>query len=134
MKRFLLFILIFPFLATAQTVTEGQSTLIYSLPKTELVINVTVEKVTETPGQFYQYSERYLATSDVITSKKTYYRLKSLNVTPRTLPDKERTFTIIPAKKSITSSLSVTDDGILSGINTPPAQINREMKIIRKEN
>lgn len=133
MKRFLLFILIFPFLATAQTVTEGQSTLIYSLPKTELVINVTVEKVTENPGQFYQYSERYLATSDVITSKKTYYRLKSLNVTPRTLPDKERTFTIIPAKKSITSSLSVTDDGILSGINTPPAQINREMKIIRKE-
>lgn len=133
MKQSLFIILIFPFLVTAQTVTEGQSSLIYSLPKTEFVINATVEKVTETPGQFYQYSERYLATSDVITSKKTYYRLKRLDVTPRTLPDKERTFTIIPKKKSLASLITVTDEGILCGINTPPVQINKEVKIIDKE-
>lgn len=125
--------LLFAFSLSAQTITEGQSTLVYSLPKTEFVVSAAVEKVTETPGQFYQYSERYLATSDVITSKKTYYRLKSLNVMPRTLPDKKRTFTIIPNKKSLASLITVTDEGILNGINTPPVQINKEIEIVEKE-
>ncbi|NLI72153.1 MAG: DUF4831 family protein [Bacteroidales bacterium] len=133
MKQFLFIILLIPFLLTAQTVTEGQPTLIYSLPKTEFVVHATVEKITETPGQFYQYSERYLATSDVITSKRTYYRLKSLDVIPSILPDKERTFTIIPKKRSLASLITVTEEGILCGINTHPIQINKEKKIVRKE-
>ncbi len=134
MKQLLfLLTIIFPFFATSQTVTEGQSTLIYSLPKTEFLINATVERVTETPGQFYQYSERYLATSDVITAKRAYYRLKNLTITPRTVPDKARTFNIVPAKKSLASLITVTDEGILSGINTPPVQIKKEIKIVREE-
>lgn len=124
---------LFAFSLSAQIIVEGQSSLIYSLPKAEFVVSAVVEKVTETPGQFYQYSERYLATSDVITSKKTYYRLKSLNVTPRTLPDKERTFTIFPKKKSLASLITVTDEGILSGINTPPVQVHREREFVKKE-
>lgn len=131
--RGLFLLLLFPLFLSAQTITEGQSTLIYSLPKTEFVIKATVEKVTETPGQFYQYSERYLATSDVITAKRTYFRLKNLNVVPQTVPDKERTFTLIPKKKSLASLITVTDEGILSGINTPPAQIKKEVRIERKE-
>lgn len=133
MKKLLYFLVLFPLLSFAQTITEGQSTLIYSLPKTEFVITAVVEKATETPGQFYQYSERYLATSDVITAPRTYFRLKNMNVVPRTVADKERTFTIIPKKKSLASLISVTDEGILCGINTPPAQINKEVKIVRKE-
>ena len=71
MKRFFFIItILLPLSGMAQTITEGQSTLIYSLPKTEFVINATVEIVTEIPGKFYQYSERFLATSDVITAEK----------------------------------------------------------------
>ena len=133
MKRLLIALIIaLPFLLSAQTITEGQSTMIYSLPKTELVVNAVVEKITETPGEFYQYSERYLATSDVITSKQTFYRLKYITLTPRVLPDKERTFTIIPGKKSLASLITVNDQGILCGINVPSVNTEHQNQTTRK--
>ena len=52
MKRLLFFVALLPVLVSGQTITEGKSTLIYSLPKTEFVINATVELVTENPGKF----------------------------------------------------------------------------------
>ena len=134
MKKILFVILFFPLLAVAQTVTEGQFTLIYSLPKTEFEITADVERITETPGEFYQYSERYLATSDVITSKRVYFRLKSLQLTPKTVADPDRTYTIIPSKRSLISLLTVNDQGILCGINVPPSKIEKDVQIERKSN
>ena len=61
---------------TPLIITEGESTIVYSLPKTELCIQVETEKSTLKPGMFYRYSERYLATKNVITEEKTTYRLK----------------------------------------------------------
>lgn len=123
MKRiFLLFPILLPVMVSAQTINEGQSTLIYSLPKTEFIIRVSVERVTEKPGKFYQYSERFLATTDVITSDKTYYRLKDLTITPITVPDSKRTFSITPSKKSLATHLTVNDEGILCGINVDPSK------------
>lgn len=134
MKRlFLILTIIFPFLATAQTVTEGQSTLFYSLPKTEFVINVTVELVTEKPGSFYQYSERFLATSDVITADKEFYRLKDISIEPRTVRDPERTYKIIPNKKSLANYITVNDEGMLCGVNVPPAKVVKEIRRERIE-
>ncbi len=128
---------IFPILLSnfivAQTITEGKSTLIYSLPKTEFTINATVEAVTEIPGRFYQYSDRFLATSDVITAEKKYYRLKQLTVVTRTVPDPGRTFTIIPSKKSVANQITVNDQGILCGINVSPAHLTKDIRTERIE-
>lgn len=123
MRKKLLLLLLIPIAIFAQKIVEGQSTLTYSLPKTEFVIQINGEKVTEKTGRFYQYSERYLATSDVILADKTYFRLKSITITPYTTADKSRTFTFVPQKKSITSHLTVNEKGILCGINTEPAEI-----------
>ncbi len=134
MKRFFFIITILLHLSgMAQTITEGQSTLIYSLPKTEFVINATVEIVTEIPGKFYQYSERFLATSDVITAEKKYYRLKNISMDTRTVSDAERTFIIIPSKKSLANQLTVNDEGILCGINVAPAKQVKEIRVERIE-
>jgi hypothetical protein len=101
------------------SINEGESTLVYALPKTELCITVETEKTTQKPGQFYRYSGRYLATNKVITEEKTSYRLKSIQVTPRAIPDANRTYSYIPAGKSPVSHLSLTSKGILCGINVP---------------
>jgi len=105
--------------AGAQTLssTEGKSALVYSLPKTRFTIELEIEKISQKPGAFYRYSERYLATTNVITAEKTTYRLKSVAVKAIALPDSARTFQLIPDKNSQLTHLSVDAQGILLGIN-----------------
>lgn len=135
MKRFFIILaIIIPCLVQAQTVTEGESVLFYSLPKTEFVVNVTVELIIEKPGNFYQYSERFLATSDVITANKKYYRLKDISIEPRTVRDPERTYQITPNKKSLATHITVNDEGMLCGINVAPTKIVKESKKTITEN
>lgn len=126
----IIIILMLPLALLAQTITESRSALVYSLPKTELMVHASVEKITETPGAFFQYSERFLAENHVIVRKRVYYRLKTLTVLTRTVPHKERTFSIIPAKKSLTAFISVNDQGILCGINVPPVNANKDVEFI----
>ncbi|MFV0390413.1 MAG: DUF4831 family protein [Paludibacteraceae bacterium] len=119
-------------LLSAQTITSGQSSLIYALPKTELVITAYIEKVTETPGEFYQYSDRYLAETNVIKAKNTFYRFKNLSVSTRTVPDKERTFSLIPGKKSLASLITVNEQGLLCGINVPSVNVANRIETPKK--
>lgn len=113
--------------AQSFSLNEGQSALVYSLPKTKLCIEVEVEKTTRKPGVFYRYSERYLATTNVITAEKTEYRLKSVKVNPVAVPDSTRTYKIVPAKNTQLSHLVVNADGILCGVNVLN---NQEKKMI----
>lgn len=135
MKRIVFIAILFPLLASAQTVTKGQSALVYSLPKTELTFHVSMELVSETPGIFYPYSERFLATTDVIKAEKKYYQLKNITFDTAIVPDAERTFTIIPSKKSLANQITVNDDGMLCGINAAPSKVTKEIRreIIEKK-
>ena len=120
-KLFLLStLLLISLLAKAQTqfsISEGESALVYSLPKTEFCIEVETEKTTQKPGMFYKYSERYLATSKVITQEKTTFKIKSITVKTRAVADPNRTYSFIPSSNLQTSRLSVNNQGILSGVN-----------------
>lgn len=107
-------------LAIAQTpfsLKKGESCLVYSLPKTEFIIELQTQKTTQKPGVFYRYSERYLATSKVITEEKSGYKLISIAVKPHAIPDNSRTYSVLPAKKSALNYISVDKSGILCGIN-----------------
>ena len=98
---------------------EGQPVVVYSLPKTVLSIDLETEKITRKPGIYYQYSERYLATNQVITEEKTTYRLKSVLVKANAVPDIKRTFVVPLAKNSIFNRIALTPEGLLCGINVP---------------
>lgn len=66
---------------------------------------------------FYRYSERYLATSKVITEEKTTYKFMGVSVKTRAVADPNRTYAVVPLKNSEISHLSVNKNGILCGIN-----------------
>ena len=119
MKTKLLIIgLLVSFFGSAQkSSTPAEPVLLYSLPKTELVIEVNAERVNQKPGDFYQYSERFLATNDVVTSEKIFYRIKNITVSQRTVADPNRTYKIMPAKNAIQSLITVNEKGILCGLN-----------------
>jgi len=96
---------------------DGQSAQVYSLPKTVLDIEITMEKTNCKPGDFYKYSERYLATTNVVTEEKTVFTIKDIKVKLRAVPDNSRTYTIGFGGKG--GFLSVTPEGLLAGVNVP---------------
>ena len=44
---------------TAQVVQENEAAIVYYMPKTELLITLEYDVITQTPGVFYQYASRY---------------------------------------------------------------------------
>ena len=124
MKKLILLSILFVLTITATSqvplsINEGESTIVYALPKTELCIVLETEKTTQTPGMFFRYSERYLATKKVILEEKTTYTLKSIKIITRAIPDPARTFSFIPSGTLQTYHLSVNSAGILCGVNVP---------------
>jgi hypothetical protein len=103
---------------TEFSLPAGGAVLVYSLPKTELSIEVEIEKVMQTPGEFFRFSERYLAVTDVITTERTSFRLKSVRITPRSEADLSRTYTLAVDRKN-PLNISVNANGLLCGINVP---------------
>ncbi len=123
MNRVQVFIAIL-FLAIAMqaqdiSLTENQPAMIYSLPKSEIVIEVDLEKTSRKPGIYFQYSERYLATTQIVLEEKTSYRLRSVKLTTIPVADQKRTYVIHPVPKSALNQLSVNENGILCGVNVP---------------
>lgn len=108
----------------------GEPAIVYSLPQTQLEFEVEFEKVTKEPGIFYQYSERYLATKDVITESSAGFQLSGVKMNTLTMPDAKRTYKLIPDAKSGYRNLVLNAQGILVGVNINPSE-NQE--IIRKK-
>jgi len=135
---FLTILLVFSTIAKSQatfSLTDGEPALIYSLPKTEFCIEIETEKTVQKPGVFYRYSERYLATNKVTTEEKTLYRLKSIKVKTRSIPDFSRTFSFLPSNSLQTSRISVDEQGILCGVNISPESektVNQAVEIPEK--
>lgn len=96
--------------------TEGQPTLVYSLPAIELVVDVEIEKTVEKPGVFYQYSQRYLATNKVVTEEAVNYQLRSVQLSTRPVTVLQRKFSVLPGA---VRGLVVDKNGFLAGVNVP---------------
>ena len=108
---------------------QGEPVLVYSLPRTGLCIEVDVEKTTETPGEFYQYSGRYLAEQDVITAGRVTYRVTGVRVKPRAEADPARTYAVAGSKECPLPAVSVDGRGLLRGINVPPEKAHHALPL-----
>jgi Domain of unknown function (DUF4831) len=115
-KRLLLLIVVLGFFLHHSWALDN-TPMVYSLPKTDFLVEVQTEKTTEKPGVFYKYSERYLGKSEVITKEKSTFKLKSITVKTRTSPDTRRTYNFLPYKNSEAVKLCVNNQGIICGVN-----------------
>lgn len=114
---------------------SGEPAIVYSLPLTQLEFEIEYERVVTEPGIFYQYSERYLATKDVITESTVSFHLLGVKMHTQTVADANRTYVVQPLSKSGHKNLVMTDKGILLGVNIHPSE-NQEIvkkKIIEKK-
>ncbi len=91
----------------------------YSLPATTIDITVDAICITNKPGEFHRYAERYLRLNNVISSEEKYWEIENINVQLTGKPDAEKMFTV-KLNNSSASNLHLTGDGIIESINTEP--------------
>ncbi|BDE82827.1 DUF4831 family protein [Porphyromonas somerae] len=109
--------------ATAQKVERysvgalNDNRVVYALPQTILYLQVTSEVTKEIPGELSLYAERYLGTTNAVLEPALKYQLKSIEVGTRGVADEEQRFSIDFRKNSTATNVSLTEDGVLVGIN-----------------
>lgn len=107
---------------TVTTYTPGISTegAAYYLPKTVINISITTEKTTYIPGELCQYADRYLRTTGISDKEDSHYTIKSAIITTEGFPDDKKMYHIHFDVNSVAPLVSLTESGILQGINTEP--------------
>lgn len=107
----------------AQVVRENEAAVVYYMPKTELVIHIDYEVVTQTPGVFYQYAERYLGAEEIIMENNTNCQLRAVRVATESSADTERAYKVTAQKGINTQLVSLSEDGRLVGYGIANASL-----------
>lgn len=93
--------------------------LVYTLPITELNIEVTATREIRKAGPYYQYAKKYVGTDRVIKDDAEVWTIESVRVQPYGVPDQEARY-LMQLKPGATSYIGVDADGMLLSINTRP--------------
>ena len=104
----------------------------YSLPKTSLIVEAEVTKVTSKAGPYYQYAEKYLAVQDAIAEDAVYYELGKVRLINRGVPDPDNTYIVEFKPGTVAPYAYLTEEGLLCSINTEyvPADEKAEKKAV----
>lgn len=111
--------------ASAQTevtagVTRGKEYgVTYTLPKTQLEIEVKANKVNYTPGEFSKYADRYLRLNNLSADPEEYWELVSVQAKSVGIPNSEQTYFVKMKDKTVAPLIELTEDGIIKSINVP---------------
>ena len=128
MKRiyFIINLLACSILGYAQISTQPLSTapdpsagLIYSLPKTILVVEVETRKIQETPGIYYPYAERYLGIANVCQTEALRYEIVDVRLYAKAVPDLQNAYVISTGKSKEVPAIELTPEGFLKSIGQP---------------
>ena len=85
-------------------VTRGKDYgVVYSLPKTQIELEIKANKVNYTPGEFSKYADRYLRLTNVSADPEEYWELTSVKVKSVGVPNSETTYFVKLKDKTATA-------------------------------
>ena len=105
----------------------------YSLPKTTLVVDVEVTKVTCKAGPYYQYAEKYLGVKDAIAENKVYFELGKTQLINHGIRDKDNTYIVEFKQGTVAPYAYLTEDGLLCSINSEYTPVESELDAVKKK-
>lgn len=105
----------------------------YSLPKTSLVVDVEVTKVTCKAGPYYNYAEKYLGVKEVVADDRVYYELGKVTLVNRGVPDPDHTYVVSFKPGTVAPYAYLTEDGRLCTINAEYTPVESELEAVRKK-
>ncbi|NCC08950.1 MAG: DUF4831 family protein [Bacteroidia bacterium] len=101
-------------------ITRGKDYgVVYTLPKTQLDIEIKANKISYTPGEFCKYADRYLRLSKVSADAEVYWELKEITVKSVGVPNSEQTYFVKLKDKTVAPLIELTSDGLIKSINVP---------------
>ena len=110
-------------------VTRGKDYgVVYSLPKTQIELEIKANKVNYTPGEFSKYADRYLRLANVSTEPEEYWELASVKVKSVGVPNSETTYFVKLKDKTVAPLMELTEDGIVKTINVPYSKSSSDKK------
>ena len=110
-------------------VTRGKDYgVVYSLPKTQIELEIKANKVSYTPGEFSKYADRYLRLTNVSAEPDEYWELNSVKVKSVGVPNSETTCFVKLKDKTVAPLMELTEDGIVKSINVPYSKSNETKK------
>lgn len=89
--------------------------LVYTLPKTGLVIDVTAVRTVSVPGPYYKYAKKYIGTDKVVSEASESWTPLQVKVYSRGVSAEDRY--LIQLKPGALTSLCVADNDMLLAIN-----------------
>ena len=89
----------------------------YHLPDTKINISVEASCITQTPGEFYSYAERFLHIKNVINQTSNRWEITDIDCSNEGIPCKEKIYTV-KLSNNATSNVTLNDKGIINAINT----------------
>ena len=110
-------------------ITRGKDYgVVYSLPKTQIELEIKANKVNYTPGEFSKYADRYLRLTNVSTEPEEYWELVSVKVKSVGVPNSETTYFVKLKDKTVAPLMELTEDGIVKTINVPYSKSSSDKK------
>ena len=110
-------------------VTRGKDYgVVYSLPKTQIELEIKANKVSYTPGEFSKYADRYLRLTNVSAEPDEYWELNSVKVKSVGVPNSETTYFVKLKDKTVAPLMELSEDGIVKSINVPYSKSNETKK------
>jgi hypothetical protein len=92
----------------------------YSLPKTAITVEVTVNKIYKIKGPYSDYANKYLGLSNVIKENATSYSLSDIQLKSSSIPDADQCYFVSIPKRCHKSNglfLKLSESGIIYSIN-----------------
>ena len=100
-----------------------ENSLIYALPKTIIVVDIEVNKITKRKGPFYSYTEDFLGNiKNIIKTNSTEWAISSINFRTYPIIDTNNIYVISSNQASIIELINLTPEGILHSINSNNSQ------------
>lgn len=95
--------------------------IVYSLPQTALIIDLKAEGTVKTPGEFYNYAERYLgqaAARQAVAKPSSSWRITSAEISTAGVPQTSGETYLVQFKPGSSVTMTLNDQGLPIAINT----------------
>ena len=108
-----------------------ENSLIYALPRTVIVVDIEVSKITKRKGPFSSYTEEFLGSiKNIVKTNSTEWVISSINFRTYPIVDTNNIYVISSKQSSIIDLINLTPEGLLQSINSNK---NQEVDLKRKE-
>lgn len=115
----------------AQTIPQGEPSLVYFSPKNEVVLDFTIAVEKREVGPYAAFAEELMGVKDVVKENETTHRIERVEICPRTEVDLSRPH-VVKAEKGVPMQLlRINEKGLLTGYNCPqsaPVKPRQERK------